>query len=142
MRAPPESFSPITGAPAFIAWSMTLQIFSACASDSEPPKTVKSWLKTKTRRPLTVPQPATTPSPGTFWSAMPNSAERCSTNMSHSSNEPSSRRISSRSRAVSLPLACCASIRRAPPPARAASRLRARRSRMSCMSRKPLSTQD
>ena len=36
------------GAPTFIARSMTLQIFSAYASDSEPPKTVKSWLKTKT----------------------------------------------------------------------------------------------
>ena len=37
------------GAPTFIARSMTLQIFSAYASDSEPPKTVKSWLKTKTQ---------------------------------------------------------------------------------------------
>ena len=36
------------GAPTFIARSMTLQIFSAYASDSDPPKTVKSWLKTKT----------------------------------------------------------------------------------------------
>ena len=55
MRAPPESFRPITGAPTFIAWSMTLQIFSACASESAPPKTVKSWLKTKTSRPLIIP---------------------------------------------------------------------------------------
>ena len=46
MRAPPESFSPITGAPFCIAMSMTLQIFSACVSDSEPPNTVKSWQKT------------------------------------------------------------------------------------------------
>jgi hypothetical protein len=30
------------GAPTFIAWSMISQIFSACASDSAPPKTVKS----------------------------------------------------------------------------------------------------
>ena len=36
----------MTGAPFFIARSMTLQIFSACASDSEPPKTVKSCAKT------------------------------------------------------------------------------------------------
>ena len=36
------------GAPTFMARSMTLQIFSAYASDSDPPKTVKSWLKTKT----------------------------------------------------------------------------------------------
>ena len=55
MRAPPESLSPITGAPTFIAWSMILQIFSACASDSAPPNTVKSWLKTNTSRPLIVP---------------------------------------------------------------------------------------
>ena len=46
MRAPPESFSPITGAPVFSAKSMILQIFSALASDNEPPKTVKSCAKT------------------------------------------------------------------------------------------------
>ena len=28
MRAPPPSLNPITGQPAFIAWSMTLTIFS------------------------------------------------------------------------------------------------------------------
>jgi hypothetical protein len=55
MRAPPESLRPITGAPTFIAWSMTLQIFSAWVSDSEPPNTVKSCENTKTRRPLMVP---------------------------------------------------------------------------------------
>ena len=78
-------------------------IFSACASDSEPPNTVKSLAKTKTVRPLTVPQPVTTPSPGIFVFSMPKSVERCSTNMSNSSNEPSSSRSSMRSRAVSLP---------------------------------------
>jgi len=45
MRAPPESLSPITGAPTFIAWSRILQIFFACAPERLPPKTVKSWLK-------------------------------------------------------------------------------------------------
>ena len=55
---------PITGAPTCIARSMILQIFSACASDSEPPNTVKSWLNTNTSRPLIVPWPVTTPSPG------------------------------------------------------------------------------
>ena len=55
MRAPPESFRPITGAPALSAWSMILQIFSAWASDRAPPNTVKSWLNTNTRRPLIVP---------------------------------------------------------------------------------------
>ena len=34
---------------------MTLQIFSANASESVPPKTVKSWEKTKTLRPKIVP---------------------------------------------------------------------------------------
>src|SRR6185436_17193694 len=51
MRAPPESFKPITGTPTFIARSSTLQIFSACVSEREPPKTVKSWANTTTRRP-------------------------------------------------------------------------------------------
>ena len=46
MRAPPESLSPITGAPFSIARSITLQIFFACVSLSEPPKTVKSCEKT------------------------------------------------------------------------------------------------
>ena len=53
------------GAPTFIARSMILQIFSAYASDSDPPNTVKSWLKTKTSRPSMVPWPVTTPSPST-----------------------------------------------------------------------------
>ena len=43
MRAPPESLSPITGAPLRTAMSMTLQIFWAWVSLSEPPNTVKSW---------------------------------------------------------------------------------------------------
>ena len=55
MRAPPESLSPTIGAPAFIARSITLQIFRACASASEPPNTVKSCANTKTVRPWTVP---------------------------------------------------------------------------------------
>jgi hypothetical protein len=63
MRAPPESFSPITGAPLRIARSITLQIFSANASEREPPKTVKSCEKTYTRRPSIRPWPVTTPSP-------------------------------------------------------------------------------
>ena len=50
---------------------------------------------------------------------MPKSWLRCSTNMSHSSNVPASSSSSMRSRAVSLPLACCASMRFSPPPRRA-----------------------
>ena len=106
MRAPPESLRPTTGAPTSMALSMILQIFSAWGSESEPPKTVKSWLNTKIGRPFTVPWPVTTPSPGTLCSVMPKSLQRCSTNMSHSSKESSSSRTSRRSRAVSLPLSC------------------------------------
>ena len=51
-----------------------------------------------------MPQPVTTPSPAILVFSMPKSVERCSTNMSNSSNEPSSRKTSMRSRAVSLPL--------------------------------------
>src|SRR3982750_4723787 len=55
MRAPPESLMPIKGQPYFAARSITLQIFSANTSLSEPPKTVKSCEKTKTLRPKIVP---------------------------------------------------------------------------------------
>ena len=48
---------------------MILHIFSAMTSPSEPPKTVKSWLNTQTRRPSIVPWPVTTASPyGRFLS--------------------------------------------------------------------------
>ena len=130
MRAPPASNSPMIGARALSAMSWTLVIFLACASESEPPNTVKSFENTKTTRPLTVPQPVTTPSPGILTSAMPKSVQPCWTNMSNSSKEPSSRRSSNRSRAVSLPRSCCAAMRRSPPPIRADSRRSARRSSM------------
>src|SRR5687767_10787312 len=54
---------------------------------------------------------------------MPKSTQLCSTYMSTSSNEPGSSSTSSRSRAVSRPLACCAAMRFSPPPRRAAARL-------------------
>ena len=42
MRAPPESFRPMHGAPLRMAMSITLQIFSAIEIDNEPAVTVKS----------------------------------------------------------------------------------------------------
>ena len=45
---------------------MTLQIFSAWASDRRAAEHGEILQKTKTRRPLTVPWPVTTPSPGTL----------------------------------------------------------------------------
>jgi hypothetical protein len=64
MRAPPESFSPISGTPMRTARSMTFTIFSAKTSPRDPPSTVKSWLNTQTGRPSIVPCPVMTPSPG------------------------------------------------------------------------------
>src|SRR5207302_11214251 len=77
MRAPPASNRPTIGARAFMAMSWILVIFWAWVSDSEPPNTVKSLAQAKTVRPLTVPQPVTTPSPGILVFAMPNSVARC-----------------------------------------------------------------
>ena len=99
------------GAPTFIARSMTLQIFSAYASDSDPPKTVKSWLKTKTSRPSIVAVAGDDAVAEDVISASPNSRARWVTNASSSTNDPGSSSRSSRSRAVSLPQACCRSIR-------------------------------
>src|SRR5579863_6796964 len=58
---------------------------------------------------------------------MPKSSERCATNLSSSSNVPSSRSSATRSRAVSFPALCSRSRRSAPPPA-SASALRRRNS--------------
>ena len=42
MRAPPESWMPMMGAPVISARSITFRIFSPTVSLSEPPDTVKS----------------------------------------------------------------------------------------------------
>src|SRR5438552_2118314 len=131
MRAPPESFKPMIGAPVLSARSITLQIFSACASESEPPKTVKSCAKTYTRRPSIRPYPVTTPSPRYFSSARPKSVDRCVTKRSSSTNVPGSSSASSRSRAVILPFSCCAATRSAPPPSPASARFCCRSSNFS-----------
>jgi len=84
-------------------------------------------------RPLIVPQPVTTPSPGTIFSSMPKSVQRWVTNMSYSSKLFGSSNTSNRSRAVSLPFPCWVSIRRWPPPSRASPRLVSNCSMISCM---------
>ena len=106
-----------------MAMSIILHIFRACVSDNDPPKTVKSCENTYIMRPLIVPQPVTTPSPAGLWSAIPKSSQRWTTNISNSSKDPSSNKISTRSLAVNLPFACCASIRFLPPPNRASALL-------------------
>src|SRR3990172_4432402 len=130
MRAPPESFSPTTGAPPRMAKSMILHIFEALASESEPPKTVKSCAKTYTSRPSTRPYPVTKPSPGGRCCSMPKSVHWWVTNLSSSSNVPSSSSSAIRSRAESFPAACSRDRRSTPPPASAAS-LRRRNSAIS-----------
>ncbi len=102
---------------------MILQIFSACASESEPPNTVKSWANTYTSRPSIRPYPVTTPSPSTFWSANPKSVARCVTKRSSSTNVPGSSSTSRRSRAVILPFSCCVWMRSVPPPSSDSARL-------------------
>ena len=72
MRAPPESLIPIIGEPVFTARSITLQIFSANTSPSDPPSTVKSCEKRKTCRPSMVAWPVITPSPRNCRSSKPN----------------------------------------------------------------------
>src|SRR5208337_3131173 len=119
MRAPPESFKPMTGAPLRMARSMILQIFCALVSESEPPNTVKSCAKTYTRRPSMRPNPVTNPSPMGRVSAEPKSTQRWRTNLSSSSNVPSSSKRCIRSRAESLPALCWRSRRSVPPPASA-----------------------
>ena len=110
---------PITGAPTDTARSMILHTFSAKASPSEPPNTVTSWLNTNTLRPSMVPQPVTTPSVKGRWWSSPNVPRRWRVSMSVSTNDPGSSRSSRRSRAVSLPRACCFSMAADRPPRRA-----------------------
>ena len=98
---------PITGQPILAARSMILHIFSAMTSPSEPPKTVKSWLKTQTRRPSIVPWPVTTASPHGRFFCMSKSIVRWRTKVSSSWKEPGSSSFSIRSRAVILPRSCC-----------------------------------
>ena len=98
---------PMIGMRLRCARSMTLITFSAKTSPREPPKTEASWLKSITSRPSIFPIPVTTPSPGTRFDSRPNPWARCVANMSISSNELRSTRRAIRSRAVSLPFACC-----------------------------------
>src|SRR5580700_2899874 len=107
MRAPPESLMPIIGEPVRIAKSITLQIFSANASPSEPPSTEKSCENRKTWRPSMVARPVMTPSPKNSFSSRPNAFARWMTNRSNSTKESSSTSASTRSRAERLPRACC-----------------------------------
>ena len=94
---------------------MTLQIFLLCISPNDPARDVKSWAKANTGRPFTFPKPVTTPSAGISTCSMPKLTHRCVTKISVSRKVPGSKNRSSRSRAVSLPLARCFSTALAPP---------------------------
>ncbi len=82
--------------------------------------------------------PVTTPSPGILAClSMPKSVQRCCTKVSNSSKESLSSSSSMRSRAVSLPRWCCASMRFCPPPRRASWRRWSSFSRMSFIAAGP-----
>ena len=106
-----------------MAMSMILWILVACASPSAPPKIRKSWAYTKTVRPWTVPQPVMTPSVYGLFASRPKPVARCRRSGSTSLNDPSSRSSSIRSRAVSFPLAFCASVAFSLGPRRTSSRI-------------------
>ena len=127
MRAPPESLMPIIGEPVRTARSITLQIFSAITSPSDPPSTVKSCENKKTCRPSIVAWPVTTPSPRNERSSSPNAVVRCTAKRSSSTNEPGSTSASTRSRAVRLPRARCFSFASSPAGASDSSRIASRR---------------
>ena len=120
MRAPPESLRPMTGAPIFIARSITLQIFSAYARReraAEHREVLREDERPCDRR--RGPSPVTTPSPRILFLSMSKSVQRCVTKRSSSTNDPGSSSRSTRSRAVSLPASCCFAMRAAPPPSSA-----------------------
>src|SRR3954469_12553361 len=58
---------------------------------------------------------------------IPKSAQRCVTNLSSSTNEPSSSSAEIRSRAVSLPASCCLAMRASPPATAALASISSRR---------------
>jgi hypothetical protein len=126
------------GARALSAMSWILVILRACASDSEPPNTVKSLEKTNTVRPLIVPQPG-------------DHAVARDLVLGHAEIRASGAARTCRllERAVveqevdalpgrELAALCCASILAEPPPSRARARRSSSRSRMSFMSLRPL----
>src|ERR1700681_1461733 len=127
MRAPPESLMPIIGEPGRTARSITLQIFSAITSPSDPPSTVKSCENKKTWRPSIVAWPVTTPSPRNERSSSPNAVVRCTAKRSSSTNDPGSTSASTRSRAVRLPRARCFWFASSPAGASDSSRMASRR---------------
>jgi hypothetical protein len=79
MRAPPDSFRPTTVRRSASRESMTWQIFFALASLIGAAEDGEVLGEDVHRAASTAPQPATTPSPTIFRSAMPGSSLRCVT---------------------------------------------------------------
>src|SRR5450631_59019 len=132
-RAPPESLKKMNGVPLSSAEAIVAATLTECISPAEPPATLKSWLATCTGRPRTEAAPVTTPSAGITAVSIPNNVVRCWASNPDSSKLSGSTISAIRSRAVSLPAACCFSWRFSPPPAMTSSR-RVRSSRIrSCM---------
>ena len=115
-RAPPESLMKMNGVPVVADASIMAATLFDWVSPAEPPITVKSWEAMCSGRPKTAPEPVTTPSAGASALSMPKWVVRCLANIPVSKNVSSSTSRLMRSRAVSLPLACCFSILSSPPP--------------------------
>src|SRR5438270_5226077 len=111
IRAPAESSSHMVGLRYRSASSLTRAALNCSpTAPIDPAMTVKSYAITHTCRPSTSPCPVTTPSAGDVSEPSRLFASRPS-----STNVPASKRRSTRSRAVSLPFACCLAICSGPP---------------------------
>src|ERR1035437_2700437 len=120
--APPESLKKRNGVPLSRAERIAAATLIECISPAEPPATLKSWLATCTGRPSTDAAPVTTPSAGMTAVSIPNNVVRCWASIPLSSKLSGSTSSATRSRAVSLPAACCLAWRFSPPPAMTSSR--------------------
>src|SRR5665647_2381001 len=121
-RAPPESLKQTNGVPFSRAARIAVATLIECISPAEPPATLKSWLATCTGRPSTAAAPVTTPSAGMTAVSIPNNVVRCLASIPNSSKLSGSTSSAIRSRAFSLPAACCLACRFSPPPAMTSSR--------------------
>ena len=114
MRAPPLSSRYTRGMRSRSTSSRMRAVFCSPTPPIDPAMTVKSYAMIATRRPPTLPIPVTTPSAasepraasdGSMWSA----------SWPYSTNDPLSRRMSSRSRTGNLPSSRCRATRSGPP---------------------------
>ena len=123
MRAPPLSLRPMTGAPTFIAMSMTLQIFCAWRSLKRAAEHGEVLREDVDEPAVDRARAGDDAVAGDLLLRPCRSRSHCARRTCHILRScPDRAARSSRSRAVSRPLACCAAMRFSPPPSRASSR--------------------